>query len=101
MEYRIKDKYHFPTAVGYETSFEGYINRITDKAVEFVSASRRCVNHGHNACTVKEVCWLPKSVIEKNYVKYIDIYKLHIVEPPLWMAVIPKQNHEFHKAEGK
>jgi len=96
MNYEIGDRYHFPTSSGYETSFDGCINRITDKAVEFVSRSGRCVNHGHSACNVRETCWLPKSVIEKHYLKYDDMYKTHTVIPPFWMNVFPRLKHEFH-----
>ena len=96
MEYKMGDKYNFPTSTGYETYFEGYINKITDKAVEFVSKPTRCVNGGHSACNVKEVCWLPKSIIEKNYKNYDEYWGIHYIIPPLWMDIIPRKKHEFH-----
>lgn len=96
MEYKIGDNYNFPTSEGYETSFEGSISRITDKAIEFNSGSKRCVNHGHSACNISEVCWLPKSIIEKNYVKYDDMFGTHYVMPPFWMSIKPRNKHDFH-----
>jgi len=101
MKYKIGDKYYFPTSEGYETSFEGSISRITDKAIEFKSRSVRCVNHGHSACNLSEVCWLPQSIIEKNYEGYNKIFALHTVIPPFWMNIKPKDKHEFHNQEKK
>ena len=103
MEYKIGDRYSFPTSEGYETFFEGSISRITDKAIEFESRSVRCVNHGHSACNISEVCWMPKSIIEKNYVEFVKLYGTHYVVPPIWMDVNPRKKHEFwhQNEEGK
>ena len=100
MKFAIGDKYNFPTSEGYETVFEGSINKITDKAVEFVSRALKC-NSGHSACTIHQVCWLPKSVIEKNYERYDEYWSIHYVIPPFGMDVKPRIKHNFHIKKEK
>jgi len=101
MEFKIGDRYSFPTSEGYETVFEGFINKMTDKAVEFVSKRTRCVNGGHSACTVQQVCWLPKSIVEKNYKDYDEYFSIHYIIPPFWMDIKPRIKHNFHCKEDK
>jgi len=101
MEYKIGDKYSFPTSQGFETEFEGKIIRITDKAIEFSSRSVRCVNHGHPACNISAICWLPKSIIEKNYIEYNNVYSTHYVIPPFWINIEPTYKHEFHNKKER
>ena len=98
MDYKLGDCYRFPTSEGFETEFAGEITRITNKAVEFTRFEGRCKNSGHYDCEISKVCWLPKSVIKKNYIKYDDLFGIHIITVPFWIDVKPRKKHEFYKA---